>query len=145
MEDFLGRCDGLEGEQLLLHGVDPDRALLGNDAPLLERPGILDHVPRVVAQEPAEVLPVGRGVVGDVFVERREGGGLASDIGAGVGHVLVGGDGDQAEQEAVEHAEAGEHVADDVVGAGRVLDELPQQRPEEDTARPVEADEGGDE
>ena len=66
---------------------------------------------------------------------------LARHVLLGVGVVLVGGDRDQAEEEAVEDAEAGEDVADEVVQAGGAAHERPQDRPDEHRPQPVEADE----
>ena len=66
------------------------------------------------------------------------------DVRARLGGILVGGDRDQAQKQSVEHTEAGEHVADDVVGPAGVFHELPQDGTQEDQPRPVEADEHRD-
>ena len=141
VEDLLAGGAGLEVEEPVEEGLSANRPLFRDDSLLLQRPGIFDDVARVIADQPAEVLAVGLGIARHVLVERRQGGGLPRDVLFGRLDVLVGRDGDQAEKQAVEHAEAGEDVADEVVEPRRPADEYPQKRPHDHRPGPVEADE----
>lgn len=54
----------------------------------------------------------------DIVAETQDSTGFFIDPGVNVGPVLIGGDSGQAQQDAIEHPEAGQDVADNVVRAG---------------------------
>ncbi len=104
--------------------------------------GFVDGVIDVFLEDGLEFGALGFRVTGDGAVESAEGGCFAADEGFDGIVVLVGGDGEEAEEESEEDAEGEEAVAEEFVGAGFRFEDISDERAEEDDPEPEDGDDG---
>ena len=141
MQQLLADGFRLELEDSVLDHGQSVRAALEDHALAMRGPVLVDHVQRVVAQQGLHLGAHGRGIARDVAVDGREVGGFREHALPDVVEVLVGGDREQAEQQAVEQAETGGGVADQLVDPRVAPHDQAQERLDEDQPQPGEPDE----
>ncbi len=110
---------------------------LRNDSLLLQRPGLIDDKTGVVADLTMD-LGADRLRVGvDIAVERAERCGLVAHGLIDIGKILICGDGEQADQEAVDHAEILQEVADGFIETGLPASKRFDQGPDCEDSEPA--------
>ncbi len=142
VEDFLTFGSRFEAhERRLEFGHDGDAAH-GAFAAGESGHGFVDGEIDVFLEDGLEFGALRFRVAGDGSVEGAEGGCVAADEGFDGVVVLVGGDGEEAEEEGEEDAESEEAVAEEFVGAGFRFEDISDERAEEDDTEPGDGDEG---
>jgi hypothetical protein len=136
VDDLVAHLRRLKPQQVIGELPQPVGTFRGHDAPLLLRPVSLDLVPRVLTQIALESAADWLRIAAQIAIQSAETRGFLGDEVAHCAEVLVGGHGDEADQDAVEHGITRKHETHHLVGAPVPVEPRVQKATQREGSRP---------